>query len=58
MEDKDIQRSKLVNDVLHLYNSKPITKNKIQKKIPIKILNIDTTEDGNKDAALIPKKHM
>ena len=62
MEDKDIQRSKLVNDVLQLYNSKPIIpKPIIPKPKPIilnKIINVDTTEDGNKDAALIPKKHM
>jgi phosphate starvation-inducible PhoH-like protein len=64
MEDKDIQRSKLVNDVLQLYNSKPIipiskpiiSKPLIPKPIILnRIINVDTTENGNKDAALIPK---
>ena len=62
MEYKDVQRSKLVNDILNLYNSNQAieeTLNQIINEIPInKIIKYDTTENGNSDAALIPKKHM
>lgn len=67
MENSDIQRSKLVNDVLRLYNiEEDNEKNKIPKKIVDdkikKELNttklIKSTKNGNNDAALIPIKDM
>jgi len=67
MEDIDVQRSKLVNDVLTLYRLKQ-TDNKIKIIEPTKQhlveRNFDktdlikATENGNNDAALIPIKHM
>jgi phosphate starvation-inducible PhoH-like protein len=55
MEDNDIQRSKLVNDVLNLYKPIPnliIKKNKLNESIE----NNDITIYN--DSALIPKKDM
>lgn len=61
MEEKDVQRSKLVNDILNLYNPKPVIKETVKpviKELPKTIIKYDTTENGNNDAALIPKKDM
>jgi phosphate starvation-inducible PhoH-like protein len=67
MEENDIQRSKLVNDILILYRLKQ-SDNKIKitepekehliKRIFDKTDLIKATENGNRDAALIPRKDM
>jgi hypothetical protein len=65
LDKADIQRSDLVNKVIHMYNFKPpiIQPNIIQPKIKKEVNNtksytIDTTQNGDNDAALIPKKDM
>jgi phosphate starvation-inducible PhoH-like protein len=69
MSDIDIQRSQIVNDVLTLYkldetknnivkNIEPLNENLIKKSIEKINLVRDTTENGNRDSALIPRKDM
>ena len=67
MENSDIQRSQLVNDVLRLYK---IEQDNCKNKIPEKTVDnsikkeldslklIKSTKNGNNDAALIPRKDM
>jgi phosphate starvation-inducible PhoH-like protein len=69
MDEGDIQRSQIVNDILRLYklnekkndaikNIEPLKEDLIKKSIENKNLVRDTTENGNRDAALIPRKDM
>ena len=67
MEDIDVQRSKLVNDVLTLYRLKqPDNKIKIIEPSKQHLIErnsnktdlIKATENVNNDAALIPRKHL
>ena len=74
MDEKDVQRCQLVNDVLQLYNPKKIeTIENVKSLEPIKnnTVNtgivkhfdsfektIDATKNGNRDAALIPLKDI
>ena len=56
LDKNDIQRSELVNQIISLYNYKPLDTTAVRNNLVY--LNTDTTHDGNNDAALMPKKHL
>lgn len=63
LNNTDIQRSELVNQVVKLYNNKSINKEinnntQIINKLTNINTNINTNIDSNKDAALIPRHHI
>lgn len=54
LDKGDIQRSELVNQIIQLYHFTPENQNIKPKAIKYK----DTTQNGNNDAALMPKKDV